>query len=104
MNGDVTVFARTGNSYEWTNSAVIPKLDRFSLPFRSIPFGRSVEKKTCLPGWRASFSNVHVCTEKLLTIFMSNTSRVKSGQFGRSAKSGQRPCLFHNLIIVIKIN
>ena len=28
--------------------------------------------------------------------------RVKSGKFGRSAKFGQRPCLFHILIIVIK--
>ena len=29
-------------------------------------------------------------------------SRVKSGKFGRSAKFGQRPCLFHILIIGIK--
>ena len=28
--------------------------------------------------------------------------RVKSGKFGRSAKFGQRPCLFHILIIGIK--
>ena len=31
-------------------------------------------------------------------------SRVKSGKFGRSAKFRQRPCLFHILIIGIKIN
>ena len=31
-------------------------------------------------------------------------ARVKSGKFGRSAKFGQRPCSFHILIIVIKIN
>ena len=30
--------------------------------------------------------------------------RVKSGKFGRSAKFGQRSCLFHILIIGIKIN
>ena len=30
-------------------------------------------------------------------------TRVKSGQFGWSAKFGQRPCLFHILIIGIKI-
>ena len=28
--------------------------------------------------------------------------RVKSGKFGRSAKFGQRPCLFHILMIGIK--
>ena len=28
--------------------------------------------------------------------------RVKSGKFGRSAKFGQRPCLFHILTIGIK--
>ena len=28
--------------------------------------------------------------------------RVKSGKFGRSAKFGQRPCLFHILIIGMK--
>ena len=28
--------------------------------------------------------------------------RVKSGKFGRSAKFGQRPCLFHISIIGIK--
>ena len=28
--------------------------------------------------------------------------RVKLGKFGRSAKFGQRPCLFHILIIGIK--
>ena len=32
-----------------------------------------------------------------------SVSRVKSGKLGRSAKFGQRPCLFHILIIVIKI-
>ena len=32
------------------------------------------------------------------------TARVKSDKFGRSAKFGQRPCLFHILIIVIKVN
>ena len=31
-------------------------------------------------------------------------SRVKSGKFGQSAKFGERPCLFHILIIGIKIN
>ena len=30
--------------------------------------------------------------------------RVKSGKFGRSAKFGQRPCLFHILIIGKKVN
>ena len=32
----------------------------------------------------------------------SQNIRVKSGEFGRSAKFGQRPCLFHILIIGIK--
>ena len=31
-------------------------------------------------------------------------SRVKSGKFGQPAKFGQRPCLFHILIIGIKID
>ena len=31
----------------------------------------------------------------------SQNNRVKSGEFGRSAKFGQRPCLFHILIIGI---
>ena len=30
--------------------------------------------------------------------------RVKSGKFGRSARFGQRPCLFHILTIGIKKN
>ena len=36
--------------------------------------------------------------------FLSNSVRAKSCKFGRSAKFGQRHCLFHILIIVIRIN
>ena len=34
----------------------------------------------------------------------SNSTRVKSGTFGQTAKFGQRPCLFHTSNIGIKIN
>ena len=37
-----------------------------------------------------------------LEIIGPGTLRVKSGKFGQSAKFGQRPCLFHILIIGIK--
>ena len=42
------------------------------------------------------FIGIPVCVNDL-------HDRVKSGKFGRSAKFGQRPCLFHILIIGIKI-
>ena len=38
------------------------------------------------------------------SLLVDAISRVKPGKFGRSAEFGQRPCLFHILIIVIKIN
>ena len=41
---------------------------------------------------------------QLYSQLSTKVNRVKLGKFGRSAKFGQRPCLFHILIIVIKTN
>ena len=48
---------------------------------------------------RPFYSCSHLTEEESSSYF-----RVKSGMFGRSARFGQRSCLFHTSIIGIKIN
>ena len=46
----------------------------------------------------------HLLCFFFLFLFYFLASRVKSGIFGQTAKSGQQPCLFHSSNIGIKIN
>ena len=108
-------FAYDINSYDFSdaNSKGADQYVRMRMLFSPICCSRTPKHVFSGPSWKAlspEIYNVHVPTLKQCFIYVTvvfllcNLTRVKSGKFGRSAKFGQRPCLFHILIIGIKIN